>query len=301
MRLKRLISVLFLFAGLSTVSHAQFKEEAFSQNYNTEETVDTTKNTLFNFRELFGGLAHKRDARIGTLFAGALVMPGTYQIYNKDYWKLPIVYGGLAGCAGVGIYSHVMYHKTNDPAYKNLRSWMIASCAVTYWATLMDGVISYKSDRRPHPGKATLYSLLLPGLGQAYNGEYWKIPVYWGLLAGTFHFYNVNRNNYLRYRRIYNELNDEDATYQGPAQISSSTALYYRDVFRRYRDYSMLGMVLVYVIQIIDANVFAYMKDFEVTDDISLRLEPALIAPESQYAYNALPPASFGFRMGLKF
>ena len=301
MHLRRLIAAVILFAGLSLTSHAQFKEDAFSQNYSTDDAVDTTKNTLFNFRELFGGIAHTREARIGTLFAGALVMPGTYQIYNKDYWKLPFVFGGLGGFGGVGIYSHVMYHKTNDPAYKNLRSWMIAGFAATYWATLMDGVISYKSDRKPHPGKATLYSLLLPGLGQAYNGEYWKIPIYWGLLAGTYHFYYVNKNNYLRYKRIYNELNDENATYQGPAQITSSTALYYRDVFRRYRDYSMLGMVLVYVIQIIDANVFAYMDGFEVSDDITFRVEPALIPPETQYATTAIPPASFGVRLGLNF
>ena len=86
------------------------------------------------------------------------------------------------------------------------------------------------------PGRATLFSLLCPGLGQAYNGEYWKIPIYITGMATAFYFYDTNNINYQRYRRIYKEAtaNDPENPYTGP--ISAETAVYYRDIYRQYRD-----------------------------------------------------------------
>ena len=91
--------------------------------------------------------------------------------------------------------------------------------------------------------------------------------------------------------------------YTGP--ITASTALWYRDVYRRYRDYSILATALFYLLQIIDANVFAYMHDFEVTDDISMNIEPAVIAPDNAYAMRMTPTIgmenAFGIRFGVRF
>ena len=69
-----------------------------------------------------------------------------------------------------------------------------------------------------------------------------------------------------------------------------------RDTYRRYRDYSVLATAVFYLLQVIDANVFAYMQDFEVTDEISFRMEPSVI-PDN-YALN--PPA-VGMTLGIKF
>ena len=96
-----------MFAGLmcfAVSSHAQFKEEAFQQSYNEEGTYNPADTTakLFSFKEYFGGLAHKNTIPIANMFAGSIVLPGTAQIYNGDYWKLPIVYGGLGALAGTG-------------------------------------------------------------------------------------------------------------------------------------------------------------------------------------------------------
>ena len=168
----------------------------------------------------------------------------------------------------------------------------------------MDGAVSYKSDIHPHPGRATVYSILLPGLGQAYNGEYWKIPIYWGCIAGSIHFLCTNNTNYQRFKRIHNEATNPDVEYTGP--IPAETAVWYRDVYRRYRDYSIVATVAFYLLQIIDANVFAYMHDFEVSENISMRLEPAVLSNDNIYAMNSSPgfiPGgnSIGLKLGLRF
>ncbi len=238
----------------------------------------------------------------GTLFAGSMLFIGSQQIYHKDYWKLPIIYGGLGATVGLGIHYRRNFNETGNEHSRNLSTAMFIGAGAIYWATLMDGVIRYPSGgRHPHPGKATLYSLLLPGLGQAYNGEYWKIPIYWGGLVASFHYYNLNNTNYLRYKRIYNEATDPESTTKPP--ISADAALYYRDVFRRWRDYSIVAILGVYLLQIIDANVFAYMQDFDVSDDLSMHIAPAVITPETTYAMRHTPfaPTGYGLSVGFRF
>ncbi len=288
---KRLLILLLLLAAFAPRAAAQFKSEAFSQNdYGDDAGQADSVKTLFSLKEYFGGLLHKNDLKIGNMVGGSTVFLGGCQIYEKNYWKLPIVYGGLGATVGLGL----KYRKEGDTKMSNL---MFAGAGLIYWGTLMDGVISFDAGGKyPHPGKATLYSLLVPGLGQLYNGEGWKIPIYWGGLLGAWHFLDLNQTNYQRYRRIYREASDPDQVYDGP--IAADTALYYRDIFRRYRDYSILAVAAFYLLQVIDANVFAYMQNFEVTDDLSLRLSPALITTDNAYAFQS---PGVGLRLGLTF
>lgn len=320
----RRISVLaVLVTVFSLNAGAQFREDAFTQTYN--EPGDTTfakdsSDKMFSFKELFGGLAHKNDLRIGTMFAGSVVLPGLSQIYNRDYWKLPIIYGGIGVCAGFGghyLHQYKLSKKAYEEAFaldpetpltinnkaKVTGTWLMVGAGLVYWGSLMDGVACYKKDIHPHPGRATVYSILLPGLGQAYNGEYWKIPVYWGGLIASAHFLYTNNTNYVRFKRIHNEATT-DPNYSQP--ISAETAKYYRDVYRRYRDYSVVALAAVYLLQVIDANVFAFMHDFEVSDDLSMKIEPAVIAPDNIYALqggSARSPQenALGLRIGIRF
>ncbi len=311
-------------------SFAQFHEEAFQQTYNDPDdstAVSDTADKMFTFKELFGGLAHKNDLRIGTMFASSMILPGISQIYNREYWKLPIIYGGIGVCAGLGGYYMHQYNVSKkryneildrippgsanisitpgiDYKAKTAGTWLLVGAGLIYWGSLMDGAVNYKKDIHPHPGRATVYSILLPGLGQAYNGEYWKIPIYWGCIAGSIHFLCTNNTNYQRFKRIHNEATNPDIEYTG--QISAETALWYRNVYRRYRDYSIVATALFYLLQVIDANVFAYMHDFEVSDSITMRLEPAVLTPDTAYAFNSVPAtaaggSSIGLRLGLRF
>ena len=288
--MKRVLTVLFLLFFALNAS-AQFKSEAFQQSYNDDKaTSKDSTDVLFSFKEYFGGLKHENEIKIGTMCAGSAIFIGGNQIYNRQYWKLPIVYTGIFAPLGAGIYFDV---KGNSEVAK----YCYIGAGVAYWATMMDGVISYKSDRYPLPGRATMLSLLCPGLGQAYNGEYWKIPIYLGALGTAYYFYNTNNLNYQRYRRIYKEATDTENPYSGP--ITAETALFYRDTFRQYRDYSTLAMVLIYVLQIIDANVFSYMHDFEIADDMAMKVSPTVIMPDTQLAYN--PSPAFGINVGIRF
>lgn len=314
------------------VSHAQFKEDIYAQDPDIKPSAGTQADTtkMFSFKEYFGGLAHKNTIKIGHMFAGSMILPGTAQIYNKQYWKLPIVYTGIGAFAGTGGYYLHQYSKTKkalenweidkknfedtyggtysvpmpelDLRAKKTGTWLMVGAGLVYWGSLMDGVVNYQADEHPHPGRATLYSLLLPGLGQIYNGELYKVPIYWGGLLVSVHCLTTNHTNYIRFKTIHNEATTSKS-YNGP--ISGETAKWYRDVYRRYRDYSIVATALVYFLQVIDANVFAYMHDFEVTDDISMNIEPTIIAPDNAYAlgsggFNSGQNA-VGLKMGLRF
>lgn len=334
---KYLAAVIFCLVFFAQRSDAQFKEGAFTQNYNDQSDTTGHRDSvekMFSLKEYFGGLSHKNKLKVGTMTAGSALFIGGSQIYNKDYWKLPIIYGGIGSLAGTGGYYLHKYSKTKaeydkyiniktnyeatygmefpfsapalDLKSKQTGTWLMVGAGVVYWGTLLDGVISYESDKDPDPGRATIYSLLFPGLGQIYNGELFKVPIYWGCLLGSTYFLTTYNTNYKRFKRIHNEATSTDPEVSSNVPINAETAKWYRDVYRRYRDYSILATVLVYLLQVIDANVFAYMHDFEVTDDITMNVEPALISPYNEYAMHTVPTTNpmnnaVGMRLGFRF
>ena len=297
MRLSRGQILVFLIVALAlgsvVPSYAQFRDPAFSQQYNNDPaTAADSTEKLFSFKEYFGGLGHKNELKVGTLFAGSAVFIGGNQIYNKQYWKLPIIYAGIGTGLGLGFHYRSQGNST-------AAALSFAGAGLVWWGSMMDGVICYKPDDYPSAGKATLYSLLVPGLGQVYNKEYWKVPLYWGMMAAGLHFYSDFSKNFQRFRGIYIDATDSAGTYDGP--ITADQALYYRNIYRRYRDYALLATRAVYVLQIVDADVFAYMHNFEVNDDISMSLSPTVIMPQFQMASNTLSSPAAGLRIGFSF
>ena len=284
----------FLVSAVFNDAHAQFREQPFQQQYNDNPSAQTdTVESMFSLKEYIGGLQHKNTLKIGTMAAGSAVLVGGCQIYNEQYWKLPIVYGTIGGSLGAGL---VLKNKGNDKA----ATWCFVGAGVAYWATMLDGVINFEKDAPyPHPGRATMYSLLVPGLGQIYNKEYWKVPIYVGGIVAATHYYTDFKRNFERFRNIYLEATNPDIQYTGP--IPADQALYYRDVYRRYRDYSLLAIAAVYLLQVIDANVFSYMHDFEVTDDLALSIGPSVINPPTiqMASSNSVTPFSGGSAVGL--
>lgn len=292
--MKRLLACLIvvsLTSLCSGIASAQFRSDAFTQQYNDDKNKNgkDSVDVLFSLPEFFGGLRHERTARIGTMFAGSTVLIGAQQIYNNQTWKLPIIYGTIGGGVASGIYF-------NSTGNSDVAKYCFIGAGLAYWGTLLDGALNYKPSPYPYAGRATIMSILCPGLGQAYNKEYWKIPIYVGGLIAAVHYYDQFNTNFQRFRNIYIEATDPEVKYTGP--VSAETALYYRNLYRSWKDYAIIAIAAVYLLQVFDANVFAYMHDFEVNDNISLDVAPTVIMPEKQVA--ATGPA-VGLSFGLRF
>lgn len=272
----------------------------------TRSSSDTSSGPPpYSLGRYFKSLAHKDSMAIGWSFAGSIILPGTAQIYNKDYWKLPIIYCGIGGMLGGGIYFNNKFKKTNNKDDQLYSSLFFAGAALFYWGQLMDGTVCHPDYRSHLPGRATIYSALLPGLGQIYNREYWKLPIYYGGMAVAGYFWYYNNLQFKRFQTLYNQASNPDGGYTG--KQSPDNLKHYRDYYRRFRDYSIVATVLVYILQIVDADVFATMYDFDVNQSLSLNIEPAIITPLSydfstNYTYgNPIGGNAVGFKMNLKF
>ena len=240
------------------------------------------------------GKVRKDTLTITRMWGSSIVLPGYGQAYNQQYWKLPIVYGALGASLYFGYQNNLKFLKTDDEKYAKNRDMLYLGAFLAYWGTLLDGVVHFKSPLPFLPGRASLYSALLPGLGQAYNGDYWKIPIFCGGLMVCGYFIQFNNMQYQRYRNYYN-----DPNYSG--RLTPDNIKWYRDTYRRYRDYSVLAGVLVYALTIIDANTFAYFHDFDISDDLSLNIRPGIIEPiNTRYAMTT-QPLSVGLKMNIHF
>jgi hypothetical protein len=130
----------------------------------------------------------------------------------------------------------------------------------------------------PDPGKAALFSAILPGAGQVYNRKWWKLPLVYGVLGGLVYWEVDNVRTYRELRDNYRAMVDEDpATLPDPAYVGVSTASLKgeRDNFRKYVELTALALGLAYLLNITDAFVDAHLARFDVGDDLSLRVLPA--------------------------
>lgn len=122
------------------------------------------------------------------------------------------------------------------------------------------------------PAKAAFYSAILPGLGQAYNKKYWKIPLVYGAIGTSLYFYIDNNKKYHDYRDAYKRrlegYNNDEYKFLDDSRLIAGQKFYQRN-----RDLSALFVVGFYVLNIIDANVDAALIQFNVNERLSLRPE----------------------------
>lgn len=123
------------------------------------------------------------------------------------------------------------------------------------------------------PRKATLMSALLPGLGQIYNGKYWKVPIVYAALGGAVYVFKTNNDQYNFYRNNLLRL-VKDTSLKSIGGYSQSQLQTEKFRYKKYRDFAVIGILGVYMLNIIDANVDAHLKTFDVSDDLSLSWEP---------------------------
>ena len=118
------------------------------------------------------------------------------------------------------------------------------------------------------PAKAAFYSAILPGLGQAYNKKYWKIPLVYGAIGTSLYFYSDNNKKYHQYRDAYKKrLAGEEDEF---GFLDNGRLIAAQRFYQRNRDLSLLITGIFYILNIVDANVDAHLMQFNVNDNLSL-------------------------------
>ena len=166
---------------------------------------------------------------------------------------------------------------------------------------------------RPDPKRALWLAIVFPGGGQIYNRKYWKLPLIYGGFMGCLYAMSWNNSMYKDYSQAYLDITDNDpgtASYNSflhlGAQITDKNMKHYVDVFknrrdkyRRWRDLSFFVMVGVYALSVVDAYVDAELSAFDISKDLSLKVEPTIINNSS--SKNPLQSGALGLSCSLNF
>ena len=166
---------------------------------------------------------------------------------------------------------------------------------------------------RPNAKRAMWLAIVLPGAGQIYNRKYWKLPIVYGGFVGCAYAMRWNNQMYRDYSQAYMDLMDDDPNTQSynqflhlGAKIDESNIQRYqtlfknrKDRFRRWRDLSFFCIVGVYALSIIDAYVDASLSEFDISKDLSLRVEPTIINNERER--NPIKANNLGMSFSLTF
>ncbi|HZK94219.1 MAG TPA: DUF5683 domain-containing protein [Prolixibacteraceae bacterium] len=167
------------------------------------------------------------------------------------------------------------------------------------------------------PKKASIYAALFPGLGQIYNRKYWKLPIVYGGYAGLIYVLGWNNNQYKDFFQGYriiaahtstadmklDERNFLDNLIKNPSISLDNPSIFTnistqlksgKDYYRRSRDLTIIGIAALHVLSIIDASVDANLFDFDISDDLSMRIEPMPVFLGDQ---NLI----MGFNLAIKF
>jgi hypothetical protein len=137
-----------------------------------------------------------------------------------------------------------------------------------------------KKEHSPH--RATIYSMILPGLGQAYNRKYWKIPIVYAGFGTLYYFIQFNNKEYQLFKDAYSNASQNTDGLKPP--VNEYEVLYdvrflksARDYYRRNRDLSYILTGVWYIMNVIDASVDAHLFTWEVDENLTLRIEPDII------------------------
>ncbi len=255
----------------------------------------------------------------------SLVAPGFGQIYNRQPWKLPILYGGVGGFLTGGILFHNKYrtYKAEYQRTVDLRlppdiqkrartrmrnagsgqTLMFAMAGATYLYSVADAVFNYRGPVDP-VRKATTLAAIFPGMGFVYTKTYWRIPIYYGGFIALATVVDYNNRNYQRYKTAYNALTDGN-----PSTVDEFNGRYspellsrVRSAYRRDRDLAIIGMAAAYLLSVIDTYVIASLKNWDVDENLSVRVEPTLI--DTRINGRTFSPSqgnSYGLAVKLRF
>lgn len=258
----------------------------------------------------------------------SLPLPGFGQIYNKQYWKLGVLYPVVGASVGMFVYENKQYKPFKkqydqyliDHGYMrtpeldaiqtelikhNTRQQIYAGVAIaTYLYFIGDAAINYTTNEVSRVKKATTLSTIFPGAGQVFNKSYWRVPIVLGGLASTIYTIDWNNRGYQRFKTAYALRVDYDKNPekypQGAADefrgaYSATFLKNLKDSYRRNRDLCIILTAGVYLLNILDAHVDAHLQDYDISDDLTMNLEPYF-----DYTTVGTQPV-YGVNMSFKF
>lgn len=153
---------------------------------------------------------------------------------------------------------------------------------------VQDTLIRKKKEINPlAPSKAAFLSAVMPGLGQVYNKRYWKVPIVYGVIGGSIYAYTWNNNNYKRFRTAFKRrqagfTDDEFYDINGDNEVGQDPDLDADDLenqqerFQEDRDLWLVISIAMYALNIVDANVDAHLKQFNIDDNLAIDFQPYL-------------------------
>lgn len=249
-------------------------------------------------------------------------VPGLGQIYNGQWFKAPIFYAALGGFAVGGAVMHnksvgsqrawqaSLNRKDPESITKPLQQRMydeqsastIFYClaGASYLYSVADAVLNYRG-KVNHVRKATMLAAIFPGAGFFYTRTYWRLPIYYGLFAAFAAVIDYNNRYYIRFQRAYDIkiADDPNVVDEFGGRYSADVLRNSRDAYRRDRDFGIIATAAVYLLSVIDTYVTAMLKNWDVSPDLSLRVEPALF--NQHLGASQSIPTGAGMSLKLKF
>ena len=170
---------------------------------------------------------------------------------------------------------------------------------------------------RPSPKRAMWLAIVVPGAGQIYNRKYWKLPIFYGGFLGCYYAMRWNNMMYRDYSQGYIDLNDGNLETQSynqfmhlgmtideskPTDVQRFSTKFKKrkDYYRRYRDMSAFILIGVYALSVIDAYVDASLSEFDISEDLSMKVSPTLMQ-NGGYTFNPVRTTSLGVHCSLTF
>ncbi len=258
-------------------------------------------------------------------------LPGFGQIYNKQYWKLPILYSTLGTSLGMFIYENGRYKplkkqydeltnqglnrtpelnrvQTNMIRSNTRRELYLGAAVVSYLYFIGDAAVKYSTNDVSSVKRATTLAMICPGAGQIYNKSYWRVPIVLGGFATTIYCIDWNNRGYQRFKKAYRLRADYDdnpdnypdgSTDEFGGRYSASFLKNLRDNYRRNRDLCIILTAGLYILQIVDAHVDAHLRDYDISDDLSMNVSPTVDYIYSPSAGSTMP--AFGMNLSINF
>jgi len=221
------------------------------------------------------------------------------------------------------IVEDTVINKVEDGIYANVEDSVAkfagAVDSVSLGKTGLKDTLKKKKEKRdwatwrPNAKRAMWLAIVIPGAGQVYNRKYWKLPIVYGGFLGCLYAIRWNGQMYKDYSQAYMDIMDDDPNTQSYNQflhlgntITDENKERYqnlfkkrKDYYRKYRDLSIFCLIGVYALSVIDAYVDASLSEFDISKDLSLKVEPAVMNNKS--SLNPLKSYSLGLQCSITF